>query len=274
MGAQTADYILGHPEGHIDPVSVLTHAFQSFTLQTFSEAGLEKGMRVLEFGSVNGDVALLAAEYVGRSGSVLGVEQSAEAVDYATHRASASGLDNVSFIESAIEDPLPFGRDFDAVVGRVILMFLPNPEATVRELAKHVRPGGLVIFQEPDMSWAKSVPHVPTVEQAAAWMREIFRLSGADSEMGPRLHGIFKKADLPDPRMRVDGLIYGSDGAGPALLTETIRSMLPAIEQFGLATAAEVDIDTFEDRMRAELDAADATMSSPLLVSAWTRLPD
>ena len=74
--------------------------------------------------------------------------------------------------------------------------------------------------------------------------------------------------------MRVDGLIYGANGAGPALLTETIRSMLPAIEQFGLASAAEIDIDTFEDRMRAELDAADATMSSPLLVSAWTRLPD
>jgi SAM-dependent methyltransferase len=274
MGAQSADYILGHPEGHIDPVSVLSHAFQSFTLQTLAEAGLEKGMRVLEFGSVNGDVALLAAEYVGRSGSVLGVEQSSEAVEYATRRAAASGLDNLSFIESAIDDHLPFDRQFDAVVGRVILMFLPHPEATIRELAKHVRPGGLVIFQEPDMSWAKSVPHVPTVEQAAGWMREIFRLSGANSEMGPRLHGVFKRAGLPEPRMRVDGLIYGANGAGPALLTETIRSMLPAIEQFGLASAAEIDIDTFEDRMRAELDAADATMSSPLLVSAWTRLPD
>jgi hypothetical protein len=73
--------------------------------------------------------------------------------------------------------------------------------------------------------------------------------------------------------MRVDGLIDGSEGDAPALLAESIRVMLPAIEQFGLATASEVDIGTFEDRIRVELGAADATMSSPLLISAWTRLP-
>jgi hypothetical protein len=124
------------------------------------------------------------------------------------------------------------------------------------------------------MSWAKSVPNVPTVENAAGWMREIFRRSGANSELGPKLHGIFKRAGLPDPQMRVDGQIYGSEGAGPSLLTETIRAMLPAIEQFGLATAAEVDIDTLEHRMRAELAAKEATMSSPLLISAWSKLPE
>jgi hypothetical protein len=41
----------------------------------------------------------------------------------------------------------------------------------------------------------------------------------------------------------------------------------------GLATAAEVSIDTLEDRIRAELATVDGTMSSPLLISAWTRLP-
>jgi hypothetical protein len=46
------------------------------------------------------------------------------------------------------------------------------------------------------------------------------------------------------------------------------------IEQCGLATADEVDIDTLEERIRAELEGANATMSSPLLISAWTRLPN
>jgi hypothetical protein len=153
-------------------------------------------------------------------------------------------------------------------------MFLPSPAATLGKLAWNVKPGGVVIFQEPDMSWAKSVPAVPTVESAAHWMREIFSRSGANSEMGPRLHAIFREAGLPDPQMRVDGLLYGSDGEGPLLLTETVRAMLPAIEQFGLATAAEIDIDTLEHRMRAELAARDATMSSPLLISAWSWLPE
>jgi ubiquinone/menaquinone biosynthesis C-methylase UbiE len=273
MGGETTDYIIGHPETETEPLSVLSHAFHPFTLQVLHEAGVEKGMRVLEIGSGGGDLALLAAEYVGPSGSVVGIETSPEAVSYGMRRAQSSGLTNVSFVQAPIDQELPFEPEFDALVGRIVLMFLPSPAAVLRRLAKHVRPGGLVIFQEPDMSWAKSVPTVPTVQNAAAWMREIFKISGANSEFGPRLHAVFKEAGLPDPRMRVDGLIYGSNGAGPALLADTIRTMLPAIEQFGVATAREVDIDTLENRMRAELEGANASMSSPLLVSAWTRLP-
>ena len=274
MDSQFADVFLGHPEGELYRPGVLSNAFDTFTHQVFEEAGLHEGMDVLEIGSVNGDVALLAAQFVGASGSVLGIEPSREAVDFATARAADKGVHNVRFVEANIEGDLPFEQKFDALVGRVVLMFLPSPAATLGRLAWNVKPGGVVIFQEPDMSWAKSVPHVSTVEKAAYWMREIFSRSGANSEMGPRLHAIFRRAGLPDPQMRVDGLIYGSDGEGPMLLTETIRVMLPAIEQFGLATAGEINIDTLEHRMRAELAATDATMSSPLLISAWSWLPE
>ena len=273
MDGESLEFILGHPTEELYRPGVLSHAFEGFTRQVFAQAGLEKGMDVLEVGSVSGDVALLAAEFVGLSGSVVGIEPSSEAVDFATARAVAEGFDNVHFVKADLEVEFPFDHAFDALVGRVVLMFLPSPAGTLRRLARHVRPGGLVIFQEPDISWAKSVPSVPTVERAADWMREIFRHSGANSDLGPKLHGIFRRAGLPAPRMRVDGQIYGSDGDGPSLLTESIRAMLPAIEQFGLATAKEVDIDTLEHRMRAELASADATMSSPLLVSAWTRIP-
>jgi len=272
MGAQSVDYILGHPENELDSVGVLSRAFHPFTRQLFANAGLKEGMRVLEIGS-GGDVALLAAEFVGRSGEVVGIEQSVDAINFATNHATARGLGNVKFMNANIEEDLSFDREFDALVGRIAFMFLPSPAMTLRRLARHVVPGGLVILQEPDMSWAKSVPKTPTVEKAARWMREIFSRSRADAEIGPKLHGIFKAAGLPDPQMRVDGLIYGSEGAGPMLLAESIRAMLPAVEQFGLATAAEVDIGTLEDRIRVELGAADATMSSPLLISAWARLP-
>jgi len=272
MSVQTADYILGHPENELDPLGILSRAFQPFTRQLFANAGLKEGMNVLEIGS-GGDVALLAAEFVGSTGTVVGIEHSEEVVERAKHHAAERGLDNVIFMPASIDLKLPFERDFDAVVGRIVLMFLPSPAGMLGRLVEHLLPGGLVIFQEPDMSWAKSVPESPTVEKAASWMREVSRHSGADSEIGPKLLGMFKAAGLPEPEMRVDGLIYGSNGAGPKLLADTIRAILPAIEQIGLATQAEIDIDTLEDRMRAELAAADSTMSSPLLISAWTRLP-
>jgi len=273
MSVEAADYLIGHPEEELEPFGILSRAFQDFTLQFFLESGLKEGMHVLEIGSGGGDLAWLAAQFVGPKGSVLGIESSAKAVSYARHRADILGLHNMNFIEAGLDHTLPLEPKFDALVGRIVLMFLPHPETVVSKLSRHVRPGGLVIFQEPDMSWAKSVPAIPTVEKAAGWMRRVFDAAGADSEIGPKLHSIFKNSGLPDPKMRVDGLIYGSNGAGPALLTETIRAMLPAIEQLDIATPAEIDLGSFEDRMRRELAEANATMSSPLLVSACSQLP-
>jgi hypothetical protein len=56
-------------------------------------------------------------------------------------------------------------------------------------------------------------------------------------------------------------------------MAESVRSMLPLIERFGVASATEVDIDTLADRLRDEVLAVDAVAKSPDLVSAWVRLP-
>ena len=50
------------------------------------------------------------------------------------------------------------------------------------------------------------------------------------------------------------------------------RSLLPAIEKFGIATVAEVDIDTLADRLRKATIAADACWLSPVMVGAWARI--
>src|SRR6185369_5078134 len=120
MDSQFADVFLGHPEGELYRPGVLSNAFDGFTRKLFEEAGLHEGMDVLEIGSVNGDVALLAAQFVGPSGSVLGIEPSPEAVHVATARAAEKGVHNVRFVEAAIEGEIPFDQKFDALVGRVV----------------------------------------------------------------------------------------------------------------------------------------------------------
>jgi SAM-dependent methyltransferase len=271
VGAESADYVVGYSESELDRLTVQARAFQPFTGELFTEAGLKDGMRVLQIGSGSGDVALLAAEFVGPTGEVIGVEQSTDAVKLATERARSRGLENVSFKCARIDDDLPIGREFDALVGRLVLMYLPAPAVTLRRLVRHLRPGALVAFQEINILGARAVPARPTIERAQTWIREAFLQSGVEVQMGPKLHAVFKAAGLPPPQMRVDGLISGSEGVVPALMTDVIRTILPLIEQLGLATESEVDIATLEDRMRAELEAVDGTLSSPLLVGAWSR---
>src|SRR5262249_36160967 len=47
---------------------------------------------------------------------------------------------------------------FDAAVGRLILMYLPDPAAALRRAAGLVRPGGLVCFHESDLSYDWAAP--------------------------------------------------------------------------------------------------------------------
>ena len=54
------------------------------------------------------------------------------------------------FVETDLTD-FQFDGQFDAIVGRFILMFLPDPVATLRSLARRLHPGGVMVFQEP--SW-------------------------------------------------------------------------------------------------------------------------
>jgi ubiquinone/menaquinone biosynthesis C-methylase UbiE len=116
------DVCPGDSEEELDRLSRQAQAFEAFTRQLFQEAGIIMGMRVLDVGCGSGDVAFLAAQFVGPGGEVVGVDQAAAAVNRATARAQVRGIGNVRFLEG---DPteLQFDRPFDAVVGRLVLMY-------------------------------------------------------------------------------------------------------------------------------------------------------
>ena len=54
---------------------------------------------------------------------------------------------------------------------------------------------------------------------------------------------------------------------------ETIRSILPKIVQYGIATLEEVQIDTLADRMDAAVRDADPQWVGSRYISAWARKP-
>jgi len=54
---------------------------------------------------------------------------------------------------------------------------------------------------------------------------------------------------------------------------KTLRSLLPRIEQFGLASAAELDLDTLMSRMETEAATLHPQLIGPLQFGAWTKNP-
>ena len=55
--------------------------------------------------------------------------------------------------------------------------------------------------------------------------------------------------------------------------TETLRSLLPRIEQFNLASTEQLDLDSLVTRMETEALACHSQLFGPLQVGAWTRKP-
>jgi SAM-dependent methyltransferase len=270
--AEHSNYALGHSEQELERLSRQGQAFLPFTRQLFQQAGISPGMRVLDVGSGAGDVAFLAAELVGPSGEVVGVDREAAAVEWATARARSRELKNVQFLAG---DPaiMNFDQEFGAVVGRLVLMYYPDPVDAIQKLARHVRVGGLIVFQEFDMDNIRSLPAAPTFDRAADWMKQTLSATGARTQLGLELYPMFLAAGLSAPTLRMDALIGGGSGFPFEIFAATIQSLLPVMERMKITTTAEVQPVTIAERMRDEVVANKGVVLSPGLIGAWSRKP-
>src|SRR5262249_17620249 len=122
----TSQYALGNTNAEHERLIRQAALLASLTERFFRQAGIGPGQRILDLGSGVGDVAMLAARLVGPSGEVVGVERDSRSAARARTRVADAGFNNVSFTESDVR-LLPVDQPFDAVIGRFILQFLPDP---------------------------------------------------------------------------------------------------------------------------------------------------
>lgn len=109
-----------------------------------ADARLRSGMKVLDLGSGTGYPALLGAQTVGQSGSVIGLDLAKDMLAAAERKAKKLGLHNISFQTGDVTS-LPFdSASFDAITSRFCLMFLPEIPKAAAEIARVLKPGGWV----------------------------------------------------------------------------------------------------------------------------------
>jgi 2-polyprenyl-3-methyl-5-hydroxy-6-metoxy-1,4-benzoquinol methylase len=270
----TRAYALGDSAEEHRRLMLQSRFIGELTEALFARAGLADGMRVLDVGCGAGDVSLLARDCVGAGGSVLGIDRSAESVALARRRAVSAGLHNLQFEESTLE-ALRVQGPFDALVGRLILLYLPQPAEALKQLARLVRPGGLVIFQEMDMATGRSLPALPLFQRVSNWVSTTFQRAGVDTEMGSRLFEIYRRAGLPAPQLLSAARAVGGDCPEVcAWLAGTLASLLPLAEKLGVATRDEVQIESLASRLGAELVAGGGAVHTPVFVGAWARMPE
>lgn len=127
-------------------------------------AGLLGGMRILDIGCGTGASTLAAAQKVGPSGDVLGLDISQQFLDRAQRR--AANLPNVRFqnADAQVADLTSLHRD--ALISRFGVMFFADPVAAFANMAQALRPGGQMTFAAwgglSENPWFR-VPHIAAV---------------------------------------------------------------------------------------------------------------
>ena len=265
-------YALGYSDEEFRRLERQGDYYRDLTEDVLVRAGIGEGMRVLDIGCGVGDVSLIAGHLVGPTGSVLGVDRSPEAIEVAARRVVRAGQgDFVRFTTADLQTYRP-ATGFDAVIGRLVLMYLPDPAAALRRFAACLERGGVVVFQEIAIAQARSLPDGPLFSRCLRWITETFAQAGFEIDMGGKLHRTFLAAGLPAPRMiaaaRVEG---GADAFAYDYVAQTLRSLLPAAERTGVATRAEIDVDSLAERLRTEALENSACITLPTLIGAWAQ---
>lgn len=139
---------LGYPAALLDALP--EDAIESFTgIGTpVLDADLIGGESVLDLGCGAGMDVLLAAQQVGPSGKVYGVDRAPGMALRARRVVNAAGRGNVVILESGAEQvPLPNGA-VDVALCNGLFNLVPDKTAIAEELVRVLRPGGRIVGAE------------------------------------------------------------------------------------------------------------------------------
>jgi ubiquinone/menaquinone biosynthesis C-methylase UbiE len=269
-----SNYVLGQSTYEQERLMLQARILRPYTERFFRAAGLQPGMRVLELGSGVGDVALLVGDIVGPCGHVLGLDRDAMALERARQRTVEQGCSSwVSFQTTNLQE-FSTSQQFDAVVGRYVLLYQPDPAATLRHLIRFVRPGGIVAFHEVDFTLPHySCPPCEQADQIAALIPETFRRVGLPPDFGRYLGRTYLDAGLPFPALVAEIPVGGAPRSdGFALLASTVVSLAPRFAELGLAMPPGWAADeTLAERLEAAVVAQGSQVVGSTQYGAWAR---
>jgi SAM-dependent methyltransferase len=269
-------YVMGRSDAEARRLMLQARLYDRITRRFLQDAGLAAGMTVLDVGSGTGDVAFLAADLVGPTGRVVGVDANPVVLETARARAREAQRHNVTFVAGDCRTA-DLGDVFDAAIGRLVLMYTSDVGEALRAIQERVVPGGIVAFAEaefpPVLGYVQAGP--PGVNRSIwEWGARAFQCAKVNISMATELNRAFLANGLGEPEMIMQALVGGGEGwMGHEWAAESLCSVLPTLEKHGIVTADILEADTLAARSRAEAVETGVPLMLIPLVMAWARKP-
>jgi SAM-dependent methyltransferase len=264
----TGPYVLATGEAAAYRLRLLHGLYGPGSRRVLVEAGLRRGMRVADLGCGVGTVTAWLAEQVGPGGHVVGVDASAAQLAQAREQVGARGP-NVRFHEASATATGLLPGSFDLVYCRFLLLHLPEPERALCEMRNLLRPGGVLVCEDGDLTSSGSQP--PSALGAFADLfGRLGRARGLDYTLGGRLFHMVQAAGFPAPEITFNQPVVAR-GETKRMLELSVAEAGPAFVEAGLITAEELGRTLAEMRRLAADDSVLAVM--PRMAQVWARKP-
>jgi SAM-dependent methyltransferase len=237
----------------------LETALDPGTRSHMARLGVRPGTRCLEIGAGGGSVAFWLSEQVAPSGTVVATDLETDFLE-----SEASGRPCLEVLRHDImADALPTG--FDLVHARWLVEWLPDKRLALERMAAALRPGGVVLVEEPDF-----VTIYQGGESAAlrsvfiAAMRHLEETTSVDCEYGRRaLRDLIVVGFL---NVQAEGRCPIVRGGHP-LAAHFLRLTLEKLRE-PLLSAGHLTKGAFDEAVAALEDPA-VTVVAPMTVAAW-----
>ena len=163
-------------------------------------AGVSPGHIVADYGCGPGGLAVELARRVGDHGKVIGLDINAEFLDKTRALAASSGLADRVETRVIENDLIPLAdQSVDRVLCKNVLEYVPDPEQTIAEFHRVLRPGGIAHVSDSD--WG-AVIFEPSAERFARIMSAA-AVAFRTPLIGRKLYGMFRRAGFRDIQVRV-----------------------------------------------------------------------
>jgi SAM-dependent methyltransferase len=223
-------------------------------------------MRVADIGCGVGMVSAWLAETVGTDGHVVGIDASAAQLVQARAQVTTRWA-NTSFHEASATETGLSSESFDLVYSRFLLIHLPEPERALREMWALLKPNGILVCEDGDLTSSGSEPPSAFSAFADLWGR-LGAARGVDFTLGRRLFQLVLAAGFPTPEITFNQPV-AARGEHKRLLELSVAEAGSAFIETGLITAGELE------RTLAEMQrlAADETVLAvmPRMSQVWAR---
>lgn len=228
-------------------------------------------MRVLDVGCGNGDLSRLIAGLAGPDGEVVAVDRSEEALALARAENMGSHAAPIRYQQAELATTLPELGQFDAIVGRRVLMYLPDAAATLDHITKLAKPGAILAFQEhARVDLPFGLGELALHRQIYDWVWSTVAAEGGDVRLALRLVDLMQAVGLTVEIARSEGVLLQPGEL--SFIPTLVRAMLPRLVERGIASAEDVALETLQARLEDERSAVRGTIVWDLAFFVSARL--